>query len=95
MVDIFASFSFSLSPHEYTGQGHKEDPGNYRTITLSWVPGIVTEQITLSAITRHVWVNQGIRPSQHGQMKGRSCLPNLISFYDSVTCWWMRKRLLM
>ena len=30
-------------------------------------------------------VNQGIRPSQHGFMNGRSCLTNLISFYDKVT----------
>jgi len=30
--------------------------------------------------------NQGIRPSQHGFMKGRSCLTNPISFYDQVTC---------
>jgi len=29
--------------------------------------------------------NQGIRPSQHGFMIGRSCLTNLISFYDQVT----------
>ncbi|GAB0189223.1 mitochondrial enolase superfamily member 1 [Grus japonensis] len=29
--------------------------------------------------------NQVIRPSQHGFMKGRSCLTNLISFYDKVT----------
>ena len=29
--------------------------------------------------------NQGIRPSRHGFMKGRSCLTNLISFYDLVT----------
>ena len=28
---------------------------------------------------------QGFRPSQHGFMKGRSCLTNLISFYDWVT----------
>ena len=28
----------------------------------------------------------GIRPSQHGFMKGRSCLTNLISSYDCVTC---------
>ncbi|KAK4824648.1 hypothetical protein QYF61_016954 [Mycteria americana] len=27
----------------------------------------------------------GIKPSQHGFMKGRSCLTNLISFYDKVT----------
>ncbi|PKU33507.1 rna-directed dna polymerase from mobile element jockey-like [Limosa lapponica baueri] len=28
---------------------------------------------------------QAIRPSQYGFMKGRSCLTNLISFYDKVT----------
>jgi len=37
-------------------------------------------------LTGHVKDNQGIRPSQHGFMKGRSCLTNLISFYDQVTC---------
>ena len=31
-------------------------------------------------------LDQGIRPSQHGFMKGRSCLINRISFYDRVTC---------
>ena len=30
-------------------------------------------------------INQGIRPSQHGFTNGRSCLTNLISFYDKVT----------
>ena len=30
-------------------------------------------------------VNQGIRPSQHGFTNARSCLTNLISFYDKVT----------
>ena len=29
--------------------------------------------------------NQGISPSQHGFMKGRSCLTSGISFYDQVT----------
>ena len=36
-------------------------------------------------LTRHVQDNQGIRPSQHGFMKDRSCLTNLISFKDKVT----------
>ena len=31
-------------------------------------------------------VNQEIRPSQHRFTNGRSCLTNLISFYDKVTC---------
>jgi len=36
-------------------------------------------------LTRRVKDNQGIRPSQHRFMKGRSCLSNLISSYDQVT----------
>ena len=43
------------------------------------------EQIILSAIMQHTEDNQVIRPSQHGFMKGRPCLTNLISFYDQVT----------
>ena len=42
------------------------------------------EQVILNAITQHVWDNLGIRPSQHGFMKGKSCLTNLFSFYDWV-----------
>ncbi|GAB0179171.1 mitochondrial enolase superfamily member 1 [Grus japonensis] len=66
-------------------KGQKEDVGNYRPVSLALVPGKVMKQIILSAITWHVQDNQVIRPSQHGCMKGRSCLTNLISFYDKVT----------
>ncbi|GAB0185682.1 mitochondrial enolase superfamily member 1 [Grus japonensis] len=66
-------------------KSQKEDLGNYRLVSLTLVPGKVMEQIILSTNMWDVQDNQVIRPSQHGFMKGRSCLTNLISFYDKVT----------
>ncbi|KAK4820059.1 LOW QUALITY PROTEIN: hypothetical protein QYF61_019001 [Mycteria americana] len=65
-------------------KGWKEDPGNYRPVSLTSVPGKLMEQIILSAITQHVEDNQGIKPSQHGFRNGRSCLTNLVSLYEKV-----------
>ncbi|KAK4818051.1 LOW QUALITY PROTEIN: hypothetical protein QYF61_004578 [Mycteria americana] len=67
-------------------KGRKKDPGNYRPVSLTLVLGKIMERFILSALNRHVQANQGIRPSQHAFMKGRSCLTNLISLYDQVTC---------
>ncbi|KFW88407.1 hypothetical protein N305_02125, partial [Manacus vitellinus] len=41
-------------------KGCKEDPGNYRPISLTPVPGKVMEQIILSAITQHLQDGQVI-----------------------------------
>ena len=43
------------------------------------------EQIILGEIPQQVCGIQGIRPGQHGFMKGRLYLTSLISFYDWVT----------
>ncbi|PKU39469.1 rna-directed dna polymerase from mobile element jockey-like [Limosa lapponica baueri] len=66
-------------------KGRKEDPGNYRPVSLTSVPGRIMERIILGELSRQVQDSQGIRASQHGFMKGKSCSTNLISFYDLVT----------
>jgi len=66
-------------------KGRKEDPRNYRPISLTSVPGKIMEQFILSVLTGHVKDNQRIRPSQHGFVKGRSCFTSLISFCEQVT----------
>ncbi|RMB95362.1 hypothetical protein DUI87_28350 [Hirundo rustica rustica] len=43
------------------------------------------EQFIVSLITQNLQDGQGLRRSQHGFRIGRSCLTNLISFYDQVT----------
>ncbi|NWI48515.1 RTXE polymerase, partial [Picathartes gymnocephalus] len=66
-------------------KGRMEEPGNYRPVSLTSVPGKMMEQFILGAITAHLKDAQGLRSSQHGFRQGRSCLSNLISFYDQVT----------
>ncbi|RMB88786.1 hypothetical protein DUI87_34876 [Hirundo rustica rustica] len=64
----------------------REDPGNYRPVSLTSVPGKIMEQFILSVITQNLQDGQGLRPSQHRFRRGRSCLTNLITFYEQVTC---------
>ena len=66
-------------------KGQKNDPGSYRPISLTSVLRKVVEWIISGSIMDQLKANQGIRPSQHGFMNGRSYLTNLISFYDKVT----------
>ncbi|GAB0190798.1 mitochondrial enolase superfamily member 1 [Grus japonensis] len=67
-------------------KGKKEDPGNYRPVSFISIPGKVMEQLVIDVISKHV-EEKVIGSGQHGFTKGKSCLTNLIAFYDGMTGW--------
>jgi len=43
--------------------------------------------MVFEVINKHVEEKKVIRSSQHGFTKGKSCLTNLIAFYNDMTSW--------
>ncbi|XP_073537645.1 uncharacterized protein [Phyllobates terribilis] len=68
-------------------KGKKVDPGNYRPVSLTSIPGKIFEQIIKQHVCKYMDKNEVINQSQHGFVTNKSCQTNLISFYDRITDW--------
>ncbi|XP_059578763.1 RNA-directed DNA polymerase from mobile element jockey isoform X1 [Alligator mississippiensis] len=66
-------------------KGRKEDPGNYRPVSLTSILGKIFEKIIKAHICESPAGQIMLRGHQHGFVAGRLCLTNLVSFYDQVT----------
>jgi len=66
-------------------KGSKNKPENYRPVSLTSIVGKMLESIIKDHMTEHLTRFQLIRSTQHGFTKGRSCLTNLLNFFEDVT----------
>ena len=64
--------------------GSRCEPGNYRPVSLTSQIGKIFERLITDRIVKFLEENKKLRDSQHGFRARRSCLPNLLEFFDTV-----------
>ena len=67
-------------------KGSKKIPGNYRPISLTSQICRILERIIKEEMTEYLETNNIIHGSQHGFLKRRSCVTNLLTYMESLTC---------
>lgn len=58
---------------------------NYRPVSLTSVPSKILERILRDSIADYLLTEGLLNPDQHGFVKGRSCLSNLLLALDKIT----------
>ena len=65
-------------------KGKKSESSNYRPVSLTCVAGKVMESLLKDVIVEHLNENNLIFSSQHGFVKNRSCLTNLLEYLETL-----------
>ena len=66
-------------------KGSKFECGNYRPVSLTSVICRVMEGVIRDSIVDHLSSNDLLLPSQHGFVRKRSCLTNLLEYFEKIT----------
>lgn len=66
-------------------KGSKCKPENYRPVSLTSVISKLIESIVKDSLVKHLDKYSLIRNSQHGFTSGKSCLSNLLDFFEEIT----------
>lgn len=66
-------------------KGEKSKAENYRPVSLTSQVSKTAESIIKEAIVDHITTYDTLNRTQHGFIKGRSCLTNLLTFLEEVT----------
>ena len=66
-------------------KGHRYKPGNYRPVSLTSGICKILEKLVRRNIIDHLEQNELIDPAQHGFVKGRSCVTNLLETFEQWT----------
>ena len=65
--------------------GDKKRAENYRPISLTSVPGKLLEKLIRNELVDHMTRNNLFSEAQHGFIKGRSCVMQLLEFLEEIT----------
>ena len=68
-------------------KGSRNKSVNYRPVSLTSVICKVLETIIRDHMMDFLIKHKLINPSQHGFLKARSCLTNLLCFFEEITIW--------
>ena len=68
-------------------KGKRDDPGNYRPVSLTSVCGKIMEKMVRKEIVDHLERNEVISDVQHGFVQGKSCQTQLLTVIEEWTKW--------